>query len=188
MLKLSGTNRSGGDLADGRPLSCCRLTGRGARTESRCGSAGKRGCPRSDGCTAGRRVPQLVNWIGNVIAPVGAGLALAGGLISYVAGRGVGDTSSRQSDVWPFRGSRACLSSGSRKEVAVSHKPLALYPPAGGAFDAREPAIRSSHEEPMPTLIYDIMRVMFALTGPAAFICLVNAGTPYERRVERCSG
>ena len=30
------------------------------------------------------------NWIGNVIAPVGAGLALAGGLISYVAGRGVG--------------------------------------------------------------------------------------------------
>ena len=28
----------------------------------------------------------------------------------------------------------------------------------------------------MPTLIYDIMRVMFALTGPAAFICLVNAG------------
>ena len=32
----------------------------------------------------------LVNWIGNVIAPVGAGLALAGGLISYVAGRGVG--------------------------------------------------------------------------------------------------
>src|ERR1700694_712843 len=28
----------------------------------------------------------------------------------------------------------------------------------------------------MPTLIYDIMRVMFALTGPAAFVCLVNAG------------
>src|SRR6266849_7096941 len=28
----------------------------------------------------------------------------------------------------------------------------------------------------MPTLIYDIMRVMLALTGPAAFICLVNAG------------
>jgi len=31
----------------------------------------------------------LVNWIGNVIAPVGAGLALAGGLVSYVSGRGV---------------------------------------------------------------------------------------------------
>ena len=28
----------------------------------------------------------------------------------------------------------------------------------------------------MPTLIYDIMRVMLALTGPAAFICLLNAG------------
>ena len=28
----------------------------------------------------------------------------------------------------------------------------------------------------MPTLIYDIMRVMLHLTGPAAFICLVNAG------------
>jgi hypothetical protein len=32
----------------------------------------------------------LVNWVGNVIAPVGAGLALVGGLVSYVTGRGVG--------------------------------------------------------------------------------------------------
>jgi hypothetical protein len=32
----------------------------------------------------------LVNWIGNVIAPVGAGLSLAGGLVAYVAGRGAG--------------------------------------------------------------------------------------------------
>lgn len=31
----------------------------------------------------------LVNWIGNVIAPVGAALAIAGGLISYIGGRGV---------------------------------------------------------------------------------------------------
>jgi hypothetical protein len=31
----------------------------------------------------------LVNWIGNVIAPVGAGLAIAGGLVSYMSGRGV---------------------------------------------------------------------------------------------------
>lgn len=30
----------------------------------------------------------LVNWIGNVIAPVGAGLALVGGLVTYMAGRG----------------------------------------------------------------------------------------------------
>ena len=29
-----------------------------------------------------------VNWIGNVIAPVGAGLALAGGLVAYMTGRG----------------------------------------------------------------------------------------------------
>jgi hypothetical protein len=33
----------------------------------------------------------------------------------------------------------------------------------------------------MPTLIYDIMRVMFALTGPAAFICLVNAGVALRK-------
>ena len=31
----------------------------------------------------------LVNWIGNVIAPVGAALAIAGALVSYIAGRGV---------------------------------------------------------------------------------------------------
>ena len=31
----------------------------------------------------------LVNWIGNVIAPVGAALAIAGGLVSYIAGRRV---------------------------------------------------------------------------------------------------
>src|SRR5262245_462958 len=30
----------------------------------------------------------LVNWIGNVIAPVGAGLALVGGLVAYLSGRG----------------------------------------------------------------------------------------------------
>jgi len=30
----------------------------------------------------------LVNWIGNVIAPVGAALAIAAGLVSYIAGRG----------------------------------------------------------------------------------------------------
>ena len=28
----------------------------------------------------------------------------------------------------------------------------------------------------MPTLLYDIMRVLLLLTGPAAFICLLNAG------------
>lgn len=31
----------------------------------------------------------LVNWIGNVIAPVGAGIAIAAGLVSYISGRGV---------------------------------------------------------------------------------------------------
>jgi hypothetical protein len=31
----------------------------------------------------------LVNWIGNVIAPVAAALAIAGALVSYIAGRGV---------------------------------------------------------------------------------------------------
>src|SRR5262245_7570557 len=31
----------------------------------------------------------LVNWVGNVIAPVGAALAIAGGLVSYMSGRGV---------------------------------------------------------------------------------------------------
>lgn len=31
----------------------------------------------------------LVNWIGNVIAPICAALAIAGGLVSYIAGRGV---------------------------------------------------------------------------------------------------
>jgi len=40
----------------------------------------------------------------------------------------------------------------------------------------------------MPTLIYDIMRVMFALTGPAAFICLVKAGIELRKRAERCFG
>lgn len=31
----------------------------------------------------------LVNWIGNVIAPVGAAIAIAAGLVSYISGRGV---------------------------------------------------------------------------------------------------
>jgi hypothetical protein len=31
----------------------------------------------------------FVNWIGNVIAPVGAGVAVVGGIVSYAAGRSV---------------------------------------------------------------------------------------------------
>ena len=30
----------------------------------------------------------FVNWIGNVIAPVGAGVAVVGGIVSYAGGRG----------------------------------------------------------------------------------------------------
>ena len=30
----------------------------------------------------------FVNWIGNVIAPVGAGVAVLGGIVHYAAGRG----------------------------------------------------------------------------------------------------
>jgi hypothetical protein len=30
----------------------------------------------------------LVNWVGNVIAPVGAALAVVGGLVMFIAGRG----------------------------------------------------------------------------------------------------
>ena len=30
----------------------------------------------------------LVNWVGNVIAPVGAGAAILGGVVSYATGRG----------------------------------------------------------------------------------------------------
>ena len=30
----------------------------------------------------------FVNWIGNVIAPVGAGVAVVGGIVSYASGRG----------------------------------------------------------------------------------------------------
>jgi hypothetical protein len=30
----------------------------------------------------------FVNWVGNVIAPVGAGIAVVGGIVSYASGRG----------------------------------------------------------------------------------------------------
>ena len=30
----------------------------------------------------------FVNWVGNVIAPVGAGMAVVGGIVSYASGRG----------------------------------------------------------------------------------------------------
>src|SRR5476649_2530726 len=32
----------------------------------------------------------FVNWVGNVIAPVGAGVAVLGGIVSYASGRGYG--------------------------------------------------------------------------------------------------
>ena len=33
----------------------------------------------------------------------------------------------------------------------------------------------------MPPLLYDIMRVLLLLTGPAAFLCLLNAGIALRR-------
>jgi hypothetical protein len=61
----------------------------------------------------------LVNWIGNVIAPVGAGLALAAGLVAYMSGRGA---------MRYYGGARmsggighyACLSSGSSRAAEAS--------------------------------------------------------------------
>jgi hypothetical protein len=33
----------------------------------------------------------------------------------------------------------------------------------------------------MPTLLYDVMRVLLLLSGPAAFVCLLNAGIALRR-------
>ena len=33
-------------------------------------------------------VTNFVNWVGNVISPVGAGIAVVGGVVSYASGRG----------------------------------------------------------------------------------------------------
>jgi hypothetical protein len=33
----------------------------------------------------------------------------------------------------------------------------------------------------MPPLLYDVMRVLLLLTGPAAFLCLLNAGIALRR-------
>ena len=61
----------------------------------------------------------LVNWIGNVIAPVGAALAIAGGLIAYIAGRGAMRYVVTLWDVLRCPALRDCSNSGSTKAAAV---------------------------------------------------------------------
>jgi len=45
----------------------------------------------------------LVNWVGNVMAPVGAGIAVVGAIVSYASGRGASAGLGRRSDSWPCR-------------------------------------------------------------------------------------
>ncbi|MBX9603900.1 MAG: hypothetical protein K2X35_23035 [Bryobacteraceae bacterium] len=91
MLKLSGTNRQRAATLLMAAL-CLVLFSQALVIAQNLGAA-----PQVNVAVQGQTGAQpegaflnLVNWIGNVIAPVGAGLALAGGLISYVAGRGSG--------------------------------------------------------------------------------------------------
>jgi hypothetical protein len=91
MLKLSGTNRQRAATLLMAVL-CLVVLSQAVVLAQNLGAA-----PQVNVAVQGQTGAQpegaflnLVNWIGNVIAPVGAGLALAGGLISYVAGRGVG--------------------------------------------------------------------------------------------------
>ena len=46
----------------------------------------------------------FINWIGNVIAPVGAGGAVVGAVVSWLNGRGVGRWLQQQRDCWQFQG------------------------------------------------------------------------------------
>jgi hypothetical protein len=91
MLKLSGTGRRRATTLLTAVL-CLMVISQAVVIAQNLGAA-----PQTNVAVQGQTGAQpegaflnLVNWVGNVIAPVGAGLALAGGLVSYVAGRGVG--------------------------------------------------------------------------------------------------
>ena len=91
MLKLSGTGRRRATTLLTTVL-CLMVISQAVVIAQNLGAA-----PQTNVAVQGQTGAQpegaflnLVNWVGNVIAPVGAGLALAGGLVSYVAGRGVG--------------------------------------------------------------------------------------------------
>jgi len=45
----------------------------------------------------------FINWVGNVIAPVGAGGAVLGAVVSWLTGRGLGGGFSRLRPCWPSR-------------------------------------------------------------------------------------
>jgi hypothetical protein len=61
---------------------------RGSRSKSRRCAAIKRGGSGSNRGAAGGAFLNFVNWVGNVISPVGAGIAVVGGVVSYASGRG----------------------------------------------------------------------------------------------------
>ena len=61
---------------------------RGSRSESGCRAANERRRPGSNRGAPEGAFLNFVNWVGNVIAPVGAGVAVVGGIVSYASGRG----------------------------------------------------------------------------------------------------
>jgi hypothetical protein len=64
------------------------MPARGSRSESRRCAAIKRSGSGSNWAQPEGAFPNFVNWVGNVIAPVGAGVAVVGGIVSYASGRG----------------------------------------------------------------------------------------------------
>jgi hypothetical protein len=62
----------------------------------------------------------FINWVGNVIAPVGAGGAVLGAIVSWLTGRGFGRWLLLPGPCSLFRASRDSSSSGSLTEQEVS--------------------------------------------------------------------
>ncbi len=118
----------------------------------------------------------LINWIGNVIAPVGAGGAALMAIGSFAMGRGFGK--------WVFTAIGLLMVSGVTRllEFWIAQGTGGGYldyfsrrrdggDPVAPASFLLEPTIMAP-----PQLITDFMRVMLLLAPSAAIICLVLAG------------
>ena len=186
--RMEETAGAGDDPAGGD----CAVYG---RTEPGRSSADQRRGPGQTGAQPEGAFLNFINWIGNVIAPVGAGGAVVGAIVSWLTGRGFGR--------WLFAAAALLAVSGVTRLIefwitngtggvftSASVSPPLTLTRAGSPATGPGYPVQAACPQPIrlgklamqtPQLLTDIANVMLLLAPSAALLCLVLAGISLRR-------
>src|SRR5258708_11936595 len=111
-------------------------------------------------------VLNLVNWVGNVISPVGAALAVVMAVISYSQGRGVAR--------WAVTAAGLLVISGLTRLIE-------FWIQNGTAGGEEGRSLRSAQAKTLPQIIVGLFTLLFYMAGLAALCTMVLGGVAFVR-------